>query len=685
MHVVTEVDAETGALLARNAFRTDFAGRVAFADVDRRPRTLTADRTEFLGRHGSVAAPAALGRSRAVRARRRRARPLRRHPGPRSSSSPAPRPRSSSCSARPTTSTRPATLVRRYREPGRAAQALEEVKARWDDLLGTVQVRTPDPALDLLVNRWLLYQVLACRFWGRSAFYQSGGAYGFRDQLQDVMALVHAAPEMHAGADPPRGVAPVPRGRRAALVAPADGPRHPHADLRRPALAAVRREPLRRRRPATPRSSTSRSPTSRRPRSSPTRRTTTACRPSPSQPGSLYEHCLRGPGSRGHRLGAHGLPLMGHGDWNDGMNRVGAGGKGESVWLAWFPIAVLAPVRRAGRGARRRRPRGRPAASGPTRCAAAVEANAWDGDWYRRAYFDDGTPLGSAQNDECQIDSIAQSWAVLSGAGRPRARPPGDGVRRRAAGRPRGPADPAVHAAVRRRAARPRLHQGLPARHPRERRPVHPRGDLGRPGVRPARPGPAAPSSCSTSSTRSATPRTREGVERYKVEPYVVAGDVYSRPPHVGRGGWTWYTGSASWLYRTILEAILGFHRQGDRLTIDPCIPPDWPGFEITYRFRSATYRIAVENPRGSSQARRPSGSTARPSPSRSSRWSTTAGTMKSGSKSHERGTDMDTAAQVNGRPGRGIVSRSIRWENEPTLISVLSWSGRVTRGEGCP
>ena len=318
--------------------------------------------------------------------------------------------------------------------------------------------------------------------------------------------------------------------------------------------------------------------------------------PAAGRPGPLYEHCLRGLDRVDHR-GVHGLPLMGTGDWNDGMNRVGAGGKGESVWLAWFAIAAfrrfadLAEARGdSTRAADLRRRAGE--------LAAACEANAWDGAWYRRAYFDDGTPLGSARNAACQIDSLAQSWAVLSGAADP------EHARR---------AMEAVDARLVNREGRLILLFAPPF----DAEPMDPgyiKGYL--PGIR-ENGGQYTHAATWVVQAFAAMGRGRraaelldilnpirhaqdpQGVERYKVEPYVVAGDVYSRPPHVGRGGWTWYTGSASWLYRTILESILGLHRHGDRLAIDPRIPPDWPGYEITYRFRSATYRIAVENPRG--------------------------------------------------------------------------------------
>jgi cyclic beta-1,2-glucan synthetase len=594
MHVVTEVDAETGALLARNPFRIDFSGRVAFADVDRRPRTLSADRLAFLGRHGSLAAPAAMGRQdlaervgaaidpcAAIRVG------LELEPGGEAEVVFLIGEADDVGAAR--------TLARRYREPGRAAQALQEVTAGWDDRLGAVQVRTPDPAVDLLANRWLLYQVLACRFWGRSGFYQSGGAFGFRDQLQDVMALVHAAPEitrahiLHAASHqflegdvqhwwhPPTG-----RGIRTRISDdPAWLPFVAGYYIDATGDATILDEPV---------------DYLKAPPLKPEQEDDYGLAPAAGQPGSLYEHCLRGL-ERVDRRGAHGLPLMGHGDWNDGMNRVGAGGKGESVWLAWFAIAVfrrfagLAEARGdSARAADLRRRAGE--------LAAACEANAWDGAWYRRAYFDDGTPLGSARSAACQIDSLAQTWAVLCGAADP------DRARR---------AMEAVDARLVDRQGRLILLFAPPF----DAEPMDPgyiKGYL--PGIR-ENGGQYTHGATWVVRAFAALRRGRlaselltilnpirhaedpRGVETYKVEPYVVAGDVYSRPPHVGRGGWTWYTGSASWLYRTILEAILGLHRHGDRLTIDPCIPPDWPGYEITYRFRSSTYRIAVENPKG--------------------------------------------------------------------------------------
>ena len=290
---------------------------------------------------------------------------------------------------------------------------------------------------------------------------------------------------------------------------------------------------------------------------------------------------------------------MGTGDWNDGMNRVGPRGQGESVWLGWFLHATLCGVRAAAPSARRARARRRAGGGTSRALQAALEREAWDGDWYRRAYFDDGTPLGSAANAECRIDSIAQSWAVISGAADParaRARDGGGrGVPRAARRRPR----PALHAALRpvgratpatsRATCRACARTAASTRTPRSGASIAfaALGDGDKAGELFAMLNPINHAS------------TRAGVQRYKVEPYVVAADVYAEPPHVGRGGWTWYTGSAGWMYRAGLEWILGFRVRGGMLVLDPCIPRAWPGFEIRFRYHGARYEIRVENPHG--------------------------------------------------------------------------------------
>ncbi len=590
MHVVTEIDAETGALFARNAFRADFAASVAFADVDRRPRAVSADRTLFLGRHASVAAPYALG--------------CRDFPSATGAGL-------DPCAAIQVSfdldpgadiqvvfllgeadgAENARALIRRYREQGSADLALEDTRKRWNDLLESVQVRTPDPALDILVNRWLLYQVQSCRVWGRSAFYQSGGAYGFRDQLQDVMALFHAAPHearahilRAAGRQflegdvqhwwhPPSG-----RGIRTRI---ADDPLWlPFVTshyVTKTGDASILEESV---------------PYLQAPRLSPGQEDSYGV-PGLTEAASLYDHCVRAL-EVATRTGAHGLPLMGHGDWNDGMNRVGSQGKGESVWLAWFSIACLTQFAELAQN------RADVARSDSLRqqavvLRASVEAHAWDGAWYCRAFFDDGTPLGSAQNAECSIDSIAQSWAVLSGAGDP--------------ARAARAMEAVDHSLVQRE--RGLILLFTPPFDDDSRDPGYIKGYL--PGVR-ENGGQYTHAAAWIVQATARLGRGRdtfellqilnpihharnpEGVNRYKVEPYVVAGDVYSCPPHEGRGGWTWYTGSASWFYQAILESVLGIHRRGDRIEIDPCIPPDWAGYEVTYHFRSAVYRIHVEN-----------------------------------------------------------------------------------------
>jgi len=592
--VITERDSATGAIFARNPWNRDFAGRIAFADLGGAQTGWTGDRTEFLGRNGALDRPAALDGERAL---------------------------SGTCGAgfdpcgalqasiemssggraevvfllgESATREEARGLVLRYRTADLDA-ALKAVTDGWDEMLGMVQVKTPDRALDILLNGWLVYQVVACRLWARTAFYQSSGAYGFRDQLQDVMAVTTARPEL-ARAHLLRAASrqfeegdvqhwwhePGGRGVRTRisddlLWLPYVAGRYRESTgdetvldevvpfLEGPTLADGQAESF-----FEPRVST--------------------------QQASLFEHCARAL-DRSLSVGAHGLPLMGTGDWNDGMNLVGAEGRGESVWLAWFLVALLtewAPMAQARGDASRAKAWKRQAEL----LRAAVEREAWDGNWYRRAYFDDGTPLGTAGSDACAIDSIAQSWSVLSGAAEPgRARQAMASVDQRLVRR-----DDRVILLL----TPPFDHTAL--------EPGYIKGYL--PGVREngGQYTHAAAWVVMAFAALGDGQRVAEllallnpivhtaappGAQQYQIEPYVVAGDVYSQQPHLGRGGWSWYTGSAGWLYRAGIEALLGFQPKGGRFVIDPCIPPSWSGFSMTYRHGGTRYDIAVENPRG--------------------------------------------------------------------------------------
>ncbi|MDB5807564.1 MAG: glycosyl transferase [Betaproteobacteria bacterium] len=590
--IITAVDEATGALLARNPWNTAFPGRVAFADLGGRQSALTADRTEFLGRNGAPSAPAALfGSARLSGTAGAGLDP---------------------CAALQTvleleagesvevvfilghcaSAEQARALVTRYRSID-LDTVLETVTAHWRRVLGAVQVKTPDRAMDLMLNGWLLYQTLACRVWARSAFYQASGAYGFRDQLQDGMALTFAQPQEtrrhllrsaarqfvegdvqhwwlpHSG----QGVRTRISDDRVWLAFAAatyvicsgdaaildenvpflEGPplHEGEADaFFQPMIADAS--------------------------------------------ASMYEHCARGIDQCIELHGEHGLPLMGSGDWNDGMNRVGAGGHGESVWLGWLllrAIELFAPLAQAREGERAARWR----AHAQT-LRENLERDAWDGEWYRRATFDDGSWLGSKANDECRIDSIAQSWAVLSGA-----------------------ADPAraatAMASLQSQLIRPQDGVALLFTPPFDKTARDPGYIKGYPpGLREnggqyshaamwsifafAKLGAGDQAADLFSLLNPVNhARTREDAERYKVEPYVVAADVYSVAPHIGRGGWTWYTGSAGWMYRAGVEGILGIRREGAMLIIDPCIPSGWPGFSATVKVEATSYEIRVEAP----------------------------------------------------------------------------------------
>ncbi len=591
MHVVTEQDPVSGALSARIPYNTEFPGRTAFFDADGDRRSFTCDRVEFLGRNGSLRAPDALLRERL----------------------------SGECGAgldpcaaisvyidlAPAQATEivfrlgagldahaALQLARGIQGPGAAHDAIAAVRAYWQGALGGLCVQTPEPAADLLVNGWLLYQTLACRYLARSGYYQSGGAFGFRDQLQDTMASVHAEPALTrahlllcAAHQYPEGDVqhwwhpPIDRGVRTRcsddyLWLPLAACRY----LEATGDASVLDAPvgfIEGRQVGGDEESYYDLPM-----------------PSGRQ-ASLYAHCVLALERGMALLGERGLPLMGTGDWNDGMNRVGWGGRGESVWLGFFLYEVLqrfAPVADA---------RGDGAFA--ARCVDAAQAlrrnledHAWDGDWYRRAWFDDGTPIGSRASEECRIDSISQSWSVLSGAAdRARARQAMQALE--------------THL-VKREAGLVQLLE--PPFDRTSHDPGYIRGYV--PGVREN--GGQYTHAAVWAAMAFAALGDRErawelarminpvnhaadpaGTAVYKVEPYVVAADVYGVAPHIGRGGWTWYTGSAGWMYRLLSESLLGVRRHGNRLRIVPCVPASWPGYRMELRHGAALYRIQVE------------------------------------------------------------------------------------------
>jgi cyclic beta-1,2-glucan synthetase len=591
--IVTSLDPKTGALLARNPWTADFKSRVAFLDMAGRQQSCTADRSEFIGRHGSLAEPAALL-------------------GPQNLSNRVgggldP------CGAMQTKISLSAgeaveltlllgeegsagaalALIERYRNENLDA-VFKGVTDFWDRTLGIIQVKTPDRSMDILLNGWLLYQTLSCRVWGRTAFYQSSGAYGYRDQLQDVMALcvsspatarehiLRAASQQYAAGDVQhwwlptsgQGIKTRVSDDRVWLAFVVAHYLEVTGDL------GVLDEPV----PFL--SGGPLPPGTMEHFSAPPR----------GDAAPLFEHCVRALDSS-LSLGSHGLPLFGTGDWNDGMNRVGIAGRGESVWLAWFLHAALmrfAPIA-AARGAEGSAELWRKHAFA---LAQAVEREAWDGDWYRRGYYDDGTVLGSVASDECRIDSVAQSWAVISGAAeRSRALRAMSAVNTQLVSRSDGlvklftpPFDHSAKDPGYIKAYPPGLREnGGQYTHAAMWTTLAFAllGDGDRAGELFSLLNPINHSS------------TRASIHRYKVEPYVVCADVYSAAPHVGRGGWTWYTGSAGWMYRAAAEGILGIKLRGGTLIVDPCIPRGWAGFEFTYKHGSSRYRITVKNPRG--------------------------------------------------------------------------------------
>ncbi len=589
MHVITEINPLSGAIFARNPYNAQFGNRTAFFNVDDVNRTLSGDRTEFLGRNGTLANPAAMTRLKlsgkvgaafdpcgaiqvAFILADGEEREIVFTLGAGRDSDDA------------------GNLAYRFQGAVAARQALDAVREYWNHTLGAIQVETPEPSVNVMTNGWLLYQTLACRFWGRSGYYQSGGAFGFRDQLQDSMALIYAEPRLvreHllrcAAHQFPEGDVqhwwhpPSGRGVRTHcsddyLWLPLTTCRYilntGDSGVLDESIHFVKGRPV------------------------DAEEDSYYDLPIPSQEtASLYDHCVRAI-MRGLKFGEHGLPLIGSGDWNDGMNMVGKDGKGESVWLAFFLYKVLMSFMEVARlhgdlpfAERCEREAGN--------LSRNIDLNGWDGSWYLRAYFDDGTPLGSSCNMECRIDSIAQSWSVLSGAG--------------SIARSRMAMDSLDKYLVRRDDGLVQLLD--PPFDKSDLNPGYIKGYA--PGVREN--GAQYTHSAIWAAMAFATMgdskrawelltminpvnrgRSAEEIGIYKVEPYVVAADVYAVPPHTGRGGWTWYTGSAGWMYLLIVESLLGLKLEGDRLLISPCLPGGWDCFKVHYRYRETMYHINI-------------------------------------------------------------------------------------------
>ena len=589
MHVTTEIDPVTNAIFARNRYSPDFAEQVAFVDCSESVRTFTCDRTEFLGRNGIPAQPAAMSRSRLSNKAGAGLDPCAAIQTQIQLEDQQERTIVFTIGSAPDES-QARQLVQRFRGKENAHRAIERVWDYWSRTLGAVYVETPDASVNFLSNGWLLYQTLACRMWARTGFYQSGGAYGFRDQLQDAMALVHSQPallrkhlllaasrQFREGDVQHWWHPPVGRGVRT----------HFSDDYLWLPLAICRYV-----------QTTGDTGLLDEPVTFLSARLLRADEESnydlpqvTAESGSVYEHALRAL-DHAIRFGEHGLPLMGCGDWNDGMNLVGQHGKGESVWLAFFlydlliQFADLADRRSDTLNAERYRLEA-------GRLRGNIEAHAWDGQWYRRAYFDDGTPLGSSTNEECQIDSISQSWSILSGAG----------TQERST--------MAMNSLDRRLVKREdRLIQLLdPPFDKSSLNPGYIKGYV--PGVR-ENGGQYTHAAIWTVMAYAAMGDndrawelfrminpishglTPESIAKYRVEPYVVAADVYGVAPHIGRGGWTWYTGSAGWMYRLITESLLGLQLEIDVLRFNPRPPSDWKSYKIHYRYRETFYNILI-------------------------------------------------------------------------------------------
>lgn len=594
MHTITEMDTRSGAVLARNSYNPEFENRVAFFDTDDAVRTFTTDRSEFIGRNGTLSNPDAMNR---VRLSGRRGAAL------------------DPCAAIQTAfdlvedeerevifrlgagrgMDEALALIEKFEGSMPAKNALEKVQNFWKHTLETLQIETPDAATNILANGWLNYQTLSCRIWARTGFYQSGGAFGYRDQLQDVLSLVHSKPslvkeqillcasrqfvqgDVQHWWHPPKG-----RGVRTTcsddylwlpyvtskyVDATGDkGILDESAHFLEGRLLNTGEEsyydlPIRSDRKAT-----------------------------------LYEHCVKAI-EHGLRFGEHGLPLIGSGDWNDGMDKVGNHGKGESVWLAFFLYDILINFAEVAR-LKNDNVFEQKCKDSAAALKVDINKNAWDGEWFRRAYFDDGTPLGSKENEECKIDSIAQSWSVLSKGGE--------------SGRSIIAMQSAGKYLIRKKDGMIQLFD--PPFDKSSLNPGYIKGYV--PGVR-ENGGQYTHAAVwlvmafaalgdrerTWSLLRMINPVNRGNdaikIAIYKVEPYVIAADVYAEPNNKGRGGWTWYTGSAGWMYQLIIESFAGFRRKGDTLYFEPCIPTDWTSFKIAYRYMDTVYKIELKKEQG--------------------------------------------------------------------------------------
>lgn len=591
MYVVTEKDIETGIIFARNYYNSTFADRISFFDADGTTRSYTCDRTEFIGRNGSLASPQAMLREKLSNKYGAALDP---------------------CtaiqigvelmpdeekevvfrlgSARTEQDTR--ILAMKYKSQQRVQDAQTQLHNMWNHVLGNVYIQTPDESFNFLTNGWLVYQTLACRVWGRSGFYQSGGAFGFRDQLQDVLALMHTRPDVTRSQillaasrqfkqgdvqhwwHPPTG-----RGVRTTcsddyLWLPYVTARYVEAtndnEILDEYVSYIEGRALH-----------------------PNEESYYDLPVFLNDWETVYNHCKRAI-NYGLKFGEHGLPLIGSGDWNDGMDKVGEHGKGESVWLGFFLYDVLNRFATIAKNYNDDEFQIK-CISEAEKLKNNINKNAWDGDWYRRAYFDDGTPLGSAQNEECRIDSISQSWSVISGAGQPeKIEKAMQSLNEHLIDRKNGI-----------------IKLLTPAFDKSDLYPGYIKGYV--PGVREN--GGQYTHGAIWAIMAFAKIKDREKVwelfsmvnpvnhatsnsdiQKYKVEPYVMAADVYGVAPHEGRGGWTWYTGSAGWMYQLALEHIIGLQRRGNELHVDPCIPNNWPGFDVNYKFGNTYYHIQVKN-----------------------------------------------------------------------------------------